>query len=267
MPASVVRLGIALVLLLAAACSTVPVTGRQQLSLVPQESLLQAGFQQYEEFLQQNKVIRNTPQSEMVQRVGQRVKAGVERYFAEEGQSEALAGYEWAFNLIEGPEVNAFALPGGKVVVYQGLLDVARTEAQLAAVVGHEIAHVVARHGNERLSQSLLAQMGGTALSVALRSQPQATQQLLMTAFGAGAQVGVLLPFSRLQENEADRLGLIFMAMAGYDPQAAVEVWQGMAARGQGGVPEFLSTHPADQTRIKNIQESIPEAKRYYRPG
>lgn len=266
MLASAVRSGIALVLLFLAACSTVPVTGRHQLSLVPQESLLQAGFQQYEEFLRQNKVIRNTPQSDMVQRVGERVKAGVERYFAEEGQAEALAGYEWAFSLVESPEVNAFALPGGKVVVYQGLLDVAQTEAQLAAVVGHEIAHVVARHGNERLSQGLLAQMGETALSVALTKQPQATQQLLMTAFGAGTQVGVLLPFSRLQESEADRLGLIFMAMAGYDPQAAVEVWQGMAARGQAGVPEFLSTHPADQTRIKNIQESIPEAKRYYRP-
>ncbi len=254
-------------LLLMAACSTVPVTGRQQLNLVPESSLTQAGLQQYQEFLQENEVIRGTAQSEMVQRVGQRVAQAVERYFREQGQSEALQGYKWEFNLVNQPEVNAFALPGGKVVVFKGLLDVANTDAQLAAVIGHEIAHVVAKHGNERMSQALLTQMGGTALSAALSSQPQATQQLLMTAFGAGAQVGVLLPFSRLQESEADRLGLIFMAMAGYDPQAAVEVWREMAARGQGGGPEFLSTHPADQTRIKNIQEHIPEAMRYYRPA
>ncbi|MFA5516630.1 MAG: M48 family metallopeptidase [Desulfuromonadales bacterium] len=253
-------------MVLIVACSTVPVTGRQQLSLVPEEQLLQAGYQQYQEFLQENEVIRSTAESAMVQRVGRQVAEAVERYFAEQGPSDALQGYAWEFSLVDSAEVNAFVLPGGKVTVFLGLLEVADTPAQLAAVIGHEVAHVVAKHGNERMSQALLSQMGGSALSAALSSQPQATQQLLMSAFGAGTQVGVLLPFSRLQESEADRLGLIFMAMAGYDPQAALAVWQEMAARSQGGGPEFLSTHPADQTRIRNIQERIPEAMRYYRP-
>ncbi len=260
------RLVFALLPLLAVACSTVPVTGRHQLNLVPESELTQAGLQQYDQFLQQHQVIRNTPESEMVKRVGQRVAQAVERYFAQQGKPEVTSGYQWEFSLVDSPEVNAFALPGGKVVVYSGLLKVATTDAQLAAVIGHEIGHVVAKHGNERMSQALLAQMGGTALSAALSSQPQATQQMLMTAFGAGAQIGVLLPFSRLQESEADRLGLIFMAMAGYDPHAALEVWQKMAAQEKGSVPQFLSTHPADQARIDAIREHIPEAMRYYQP-
>jgi predicted Zn-dependent protease len=252
--------------LLLAACSTVPVTGRQQLSLVPDESLLNASVQQYQEVLRTEKVIQNTPESEMVKKVGARIQQAVERYFAEQKMPEVLSGYQWEFNLLESPEVNAWAMPGGKVAVYRGLLEVANTDPQLAAVVGHEIAHVVAKHGNERLSQGLLAQMGGQALSAAFSSQPEQTRQLLMSAFGAGAQIGVLLPYSRLQETEADRLGLIFMAMAGYDPRAAIEVWQKMAERGKGGGLEFLSTHPADETRIRNLQQALPEAMRYYRP-
>lgn len=254
-------------LLFLSACSTVPVTGRQQLSLVPEESLLSASMQQYQEMMRQQKVIQNTPQSEMVKRVGGRVREAVERYFTEQKMPQALSGYQWEFNLLDAPEVNAWAMPGGKVAVYRGLLEVADDEAQLAAVVGHEIAHVVAKHGNERLSQGLLAQMGGEVLSAALAKQPAQSQQLLMAAFGAGAQIGVLLPFSRLQETEADRLGLIFMAMAGYDPNAAIAVWQKMAERQQGGGIELLSTHPADRTRIRNLQEFLPEAMNYYRRG
>ncbi|MBE0596361.1 MAG: M48 family metallopeptidase [Desulfuromonadales bacterium] len=259
--------GLLLFTLFIGACTTVPVTGRQQLDLVPDSSLVQASQQQYQQFLQENPVVRGTPESELVQRIGQQIRRGVEQYFAGEGNPGAVADYQWEFNLVDSPEVNAFAMPGGKVVVYQGLLKIADTPAQLAAVVGHEVAHVVARHGNERVSQGLLAQMGGTALSAAMQNQPQATQQLLMTAFGAGAQVGVLLPFSRLQEAEADHLGLIFMALAGHDPNAAVEVWQKMATQGGAGAPEFLSTHPADTTRIENIRKNIPEAMRYYRPN
>jgi predicted Zn-dependent protease len=184
---------------------------------------------------------------------------------ADRNQADQLAGYQWEFNLVASKEVNAWAMPGGKVTVYSGILPITRDEAGLAAVVGHEVAHVIAKHGNERMSQQLVTQMGGQALSAVVASQPETAQALYMKVFGVGTQVGVMLPYSRLQEKEADHLGLIFMAMAGYDPHAAVDVWQRMAQQGGAGVPEFLSTHPADQTRIRQIQENLPEAMGYYR--
>jgi len=167
---------------------------------------------------------------------------------------------------VEDKEVNAWCMPGGKVVVYSGILPVTQGEAGLAVVMAHEIAHAVAEHGNERMSQGLLAQFGGMALSEALSARPEATQNLWMTAYGVGAQYGAMLPYSRLQENEADHLGLIFMAMAGYDPNEAVTLWQRMATQ-KGGTapPEFLSTHPSDAARIENIRRLIPEAMRYYK--
>lgn len=257
-----------LLCVLLSSCSTVPITGREQFSLVPDESIIGTSRQQYRQFLQQARVIEGTPQSQMVKDVGQRIAAAVERFLAEQGQGGQAASYEWEFNLVDDPEVNAWAMPGGKVAVYRGLLGVADTPSQLAAVMGHEVAHVVARHGNERLSQGLLAQMGGMALSAALTNRPQQTQELWMKAFGAGTQLGVILPFSRLQEREADRLGLIFMAMAGYDPNSALTVWEKMAQRSGGGsVPGFLSTHPTDRQRIEEIRSHLPEAMRYYRPA
>ncbi len=251
-------------LLFLGACSSVPITGRQQLNLVSEDTMASTATQQYQQFLNQADVVRNTSESAMVKEVGRRIASAVEEYFSRMGRGESLRDYNWEFNLIDSQEVNAWAMPGGKVAVYRGILPVAQSEAGLAAIMSHEVAHVVARHGSERMSQGLLTQMGGIALSAALSSQPQQTQQLWSQIFGAGAQIGVMLPYSRLQENEADRLGLIFMALAGYDPRAAVEVWQRMAAQGGPSSPEFLSTHPADQTRIRKIQQNIPEAMRFY---
>ncbi len=177
-----------------------------------------------------------------------------------------MAGYAWEFNLVEGEEVNAWAMPGGKVVVYTGILPVAKDESGLATIMGHEIAHAVAKHGDERMSQALLAEMGGLTLSTALAKQPAQTRELYMRVFGVGVQVGALLPYSRTQESEADHLGLIFMAMAGYDPNKAVEFWQRMSQmKGGQAPPEFLSTHPSDETRIRKIKERLPEATQYYR--
>jgi predicted Zn-dependent protease len=253
-------------LLLIAACATVPLTGRRELNLIPADEMLATSFQQYEQFLGENKLSSDAQATALVKKVGNNIKSAVERYFRQEGQSDRLAGYAWDFNLVKSNEVNAWCMPGGKVVFYEGILPICQDEKGIAVVMGHEVAHAIAEHGNERMSQALLTQMGGMALQAALASKPEQTQSLFMTAFGVGAQVGVLLPFSRQQETEADRLGLIFMAMAGYDPHVAVPFWQRMAAQGGGAPPEFLSTHPADETRVRNLQEFLPEALGYYRP-
>ncbi|HEY3347128.1 MAG TPA: M48 family metallopeptidase [Nitrospirota bacterium] len=252
-------------LLLQSACSTVPITGRQQLSLVSSDQVLPLSLTQYKDFLSTHKVIEGTPDAKMVQRVGIRIQHAVEEFMAQQGMSSQLKGYQWEFHLVDDKEINAWCMPGGKVVVYSGILPTTKEETGLAVVMGHEIAHAVARHGEERMSQGLLTQLGGTALGVAIAKKPAQTQNIFMSAYGLGSQVGVLLPYSRLQESEADHLGLIFMAMAGYDPNQAVPFWQRMAAGKNGAAPEFLSTHPADATRIKQIQELIPEAMKYYR--
>ena len=247
------------------ACSTVPITGRKQLDLVPNSTMLSTSFQEYDKFLEEHKLSTNQEQTQMVKRVGIRIQKAVEQYFQQKNLSHQLDGYAWEFNLVESKEVNAWCMPGGKVVVYTGILPITRDEAGLATVMGHEIAHAVARHGNERMSQALLTEMGGMALAVALDQHPSQTSQLWMAVYGMGAQVGILLPYSRLQETEADHLGLIFMAMAGYDPHKAVEFWQRMAQMKEGQAPpEFLSTHPSDETRIRKIREFIPEAMKYY---
>ena len=247
-------------------CSTVPITGRKQLDLVPDSTMLATSFQEYDKFLKEHKLSTNKEETQMVKRVGTRIEKAVEQYFKEKGLSDQLDGYAWEFNLVEDKEANAWCMPGGKVVVYTGILPITKNEAGLATVMGHEIAHAVARHGNERMSQALLAQMGGMALAVALDQNPSETSQLWLAVYGVGTQVGILLPYSRLQESEADHLGLIFMAMAGYDPHQAVDFWQRMAKMKEGQAPpEFLSTHPSDEARIKKIEEFLPEAMKYYR--
>lgn len=264
-----IRLILALlaVSVLVASCATVPITGRRQLSLIPESQMLSMSYKEYDSFLESNKVSDDATATAMVKRVGGRIQGAVETYFAGQGQSGRLADYKWEFNLIKGDDVNAWCMPGGKVVVYTGLLPVAKDEAGLAVVVGHEVAHAIADHGGERMSQQMVAQLGGTALDVAMKNKPEQTRQLWMTAYGAGAQFGALLPFSRQQESEADRLGLIFMAMAGYDPQTAVGFWTRMAsASGGAKPPEFMSTHPSDETRIANLRKLMPEASGYYRP-
>ena len=251
---------------LISSCSTVPITGRKQLDLIPDNQMLSMSFSQYDQFLKSNKESTNQHDIDLVNRVGKRIAGAVEKYFAEKNLSSQLDGYKWEFHVIESKQVNAWCMPGGKVVVYTGILPITKTEAGLAVVLGHEIAHAVAKHGNERMSQGLLTQLGGVALSEALKNKPALTQNLFMAAFGVGAQVGILLPFSRTQESEADHLGLIFMAIAGYDPHEALDFWQRMAEIQKGKAPpEFLSDHPSDQSRIEDIKKEMPEAMSYYK--
>ena len=198
-------------------CSTVPLTGRQQLNIIPSSQMLSMSADQYGQFLKENKPSTDQKGVLLVRTVGKRIQSAVEQYMAQNNLSDRLNGYNWEFNLVESKQVNAWCMPGGKVVVYTAILPITKDEAGLAVVLGHEIAHAIAEHGNERMSQGLLVQFGGMALSELIKNKPQATQQLCMSAFGAGAQYGALLPFSRTQESEADHLGLIFMSMAGYD--------------------------------------------------
>jgi len=257
-----------LALLCLAACTRVPITGRRQLSLIPSSEMNALSFQQYAQFLQQNQLSTNAAQTARVEKVGHDIQLAVERYFNEQGQAAALEGYAWEFHLVQSDEVNAWCMPGGKVVVYTGLLPLTQDATGLAVVMGHEIAHAVANHGGERMSQAMLTELGGMALQQALAQKSEETRAIFLTAFGVGSQVGVLLPYSRLHETEADHLGLIFMAMAGYDPEQAPAFWERMAAQNQGGAPpEFLSTHPSDETRLRKIRELLPEAKQYYRKG
>ncbi|MFC1739825.1 M48 family metallopeptidase [Planctomycetota bacterium] len=252
-------------LLLLSSCSQVAITGRKQLNLVPDLVMNSISFQSYGEFLSQNKLSSNAQQVGMVKDVGFRIQKAVEQYCAENGLSPRLKGYNWEFNLVEDPNVNAWCMPGGKVVVYTGLLPISQNEAGLAVVMGHEIAHAIARHGAERMTQGLIVEMGGIALSKALTKRPDKTKELFMRSYGAGTQYGILFPYSRVHETEADRLGLIFMAMAGYDPHEAMGFWERMSAANKGASPpELLSTHPADSTRIRNIKTFIPEAMQYY---
>jgi predicted Zn-dependent protease len=256
-----------LLTVLALSCQTVPITGREQLSFVPASQLLTMSFDQYQDFLAKHKVVEQGEQAAMVKRAGRRIQDAVERYFAEKGLSKRLEGYRWEFHLVDEKEVNAWCMPGGKVVVYTGILPVTGDENGLAVVMGHEIAHAVANHGGERMSHALLVEMGGLTLDAALERNPKRTNDLFLGAYGLGAQVGFLLPYSRVQESESDHLGLIFMAMAGYDPRTAVGFWERMRVSKDGAAPpELLSSHPADARRIENIKKLLPEAMNYYRP-
>lgn len=251
------------------ACSKNPITGRNQAHLVSEQELQSMATQQYQQFLSQNRVVSPSADrdAEMVRRVGQRVANAVTKYFNQQGQGKVLEGYKWEYNLVQSNEANAWCMPGGKIVVYTGLLPITQNEAALAMVLGHEISHAVLQHGNERMSQELIAQGLGTGLSVALANKPEATQQIFAQAFGVGAQVGVLLPFSRKQELEADRYGMIFGAMAGYNPREAIALWQRMEKQaGNSAPPEFLSTHPSAGNRIDQLQKYLPEALKYYQP-
>ncbi len=260
-------LGVVLVLVttMLYSCSTVPITGRKQLNLVSDTEMMSMSFNQYDQFLKENKLSTNKQQTEMVKRCGKRIAAAVEKYMQDNGFANHIAGFEWEFNLVDDDTPNAWCMPGGKVVFYTGILPFTQDEEGLAVVMGHEIAHAVAKHGNERMSNQMAVQMGGTAVSVAIDEKPEQTKAIYMAAFGLGAQYGFMLPYSRTHETEADKMGLIFMAMAGYNPEASVGFWERMAASGGQKPPEFMSTHPADQTRIKNLQAAMPEALKYYK--
>jgi len=237
-------------------CETVPYTGRRQLQLVSPDEEAQMGVQSYQQIMGKATLSTDSQANALVQRVGSRIAAVTD------------LKYSWEFKVIaDDKQVNAFALPGGKVAVYTGMLPVTRDEAGLAAVLGHEIGHVVARHGGERLSQQMGVQTA-TELLAGMASSNPTTVQLVSAALGAGAQVGVLLPFSRQQESEADHLGMILMAKAGYDPHAALTLWQRMAELAKGQRPaEWLSTHPSEATRVQQIQGWLPEALQYYHPA
>ncbi len=245
---------------LVVACSTNPFTGKQTLALVPNSQILPMAFQQYSEFLSENKVVNGTSDANMVKSVGQKIATAAERYLTANGYADYLNDYRWEYNLVQSPDVNAWSMPGGKIVVYTGILPITKNEAGLAAVMGHEVAHALANHGQQRMSAGQLQQLGAVAGNIALAKSPE-NQNIFNTAYGLGSSVGVMLPFSRSHETEADHIGLILMAIAGYEPAVAAELWQRMQAQGQGAPPEFLSTHPSNNIRIQNIQALVPEAK------
>jgi len=252
-----------------ASCAKNPITGRNQAKLVSESELQAMATQQYQQFLSENRVVAASADrdAEMVRRVGQRVANAVTAYYRDKGLASSLDGYKWEFNLVQNNDANAWCMPGGKVVVYTGLLPITQNEAALAMVMGHEIAHATLLHGNERMSQGLIQQLGGVALSVAVSNQPAQTQNLFMNAYGVGSQVGVLLPFSRKQELESDRYGMIWGAMAGYNPREAINLWKRMESASNGQAPpEFLSTHPAPGNRISQLEKYLPEALKYYKP-
>ena len=247
-------------------CTKNPITGRKQLTLMPEATIAQMSLDSYKQVLGESKVIHNSPDALMIKKVGQNIATSVEQWLIKNKHTDRVKSFNWEFNLIDQDVVNAWCMPGGKVAFYTGILPYTQDEAGIAVVMGHEVAHAVARHGNERISHGLAQQLGAIGLAVALRDKPAQTQNIFMGAYGLGSQVAVMLPFSRSHETEADHMGLIFMAMAGYDPYEAPRFWQRMSKSGGASVPEFLSTHPSHETRIKNLnQKFIPQALAYYK--
>ncbi len=245
-------------------CSNVPLTGRKQFTAIPNSQMLALSADSYSQVLFDMELSDNTAYVDAVKRVGDRVIKAVEEYLALNGLESRIEGFDWQFNVLKSEELNAWCMPGGQIAFYEGIMPVCMDDNGIAIVMGHEIAHAVAKHGNERMSQQLLINMGGIALSEALKTKKEETQQLALAAFGVGTAVGVALPYSRTHETEADELGLYFMAMAGYDPQTAPVFWERMEAEGGERPPEFLSTHPNPSTRIENLQRIMPKALEYY---
>ena len=248
------------------ACKTVPVTGRKQLNLVPDFMIREMAFTQYDSVVRASPTLSQyDSRAQMVTRVGNRIQQAVETYMLQNNMSKDLKNFKWEFNTIQENIINAWCMPGGKVVVYTGLLPITQNETALAVVMGHEIAHAIARHGNERMSQALLVGMGGMILEEALKNKKQETQLIFLGLYVVGSNLAYSLPNSRMQESEADKLGLIFMSMAGYNPEEAIPFWQRMAAANTGGrVPQFLSTHPSNETRLRKLSVLIPEIKNKY---
>ncbi len=260
------KLVLALFLIFGQSCSTVPLTGRSQMNLLPESSMVEMSLTEYGQFLKDNKLSTDKAKTDAIKRVGARISAAVEKYLNDNGYADRVADFKWEFNLVENDTPNAWCMPGGKVVFYTGILPITQDDAGIAVVMGHEIAHAVARHGNERMSQQMLVQMGSVALSEAIKQKPEQTKSIFLAAYGAGAQLGVMLPYSRKHEYEADKLGLIFMAIAGYNPRLAIPFWQRMAQLGGSSTPEFLSTHPVEANRIEALNALMPEALKYYKP-
>lgn len=253
--------------LLAYACQKVAVTNRTQLALLPNDQLAQMSTEEYKQVIDKGPLSQDAAKVALIRKVGNNIKLAVEQYMANNGQSEVMKGYSWEFNLIQDDTtLNAWCMPGGKVAFYTGILPICMNEAGIAVVMGHEVAHAIANHGNERMSQQVVAQYGASVLDMATSTKRAEVKSIFERMYGVGAQVGVLLPFSRKQESEADKMGLVFMAMAGYNPNEAVTFWERMdkATGGAGAPPEFLSTHPANATRIQDLKAYLPEALKYY---
>lgn len=251
------------VLLAVSGCNTVAVTGRKQLNLVSDSEVLSASLTQYNDYMKTAQKSTNKTQTAMVTRVGTKLATATEKYMRENGLEADLKNYSWEFTLVKSNEVNAFCMPGGKIVVYEGLMTMISNEDELAVVIGHEVAHAVAKHSNERMSQQVLASYGSQALSLALSQKSATTQSVANVVFGLGSQYGVMLPFSRKHEIEADYMGMVFMKIADYNPDAALTFWKKMSAGGSS-TSEFLSTHPSDSRRIAEIEKSLPEIKKKY---
>ena len=250
------------VLLFFIECTTVPITGRKQFNFVKDETVLPASFAQYEGFLKENKLSEDAKATQQIKDIGAKISKAVDRFMRNNGMTKEADAYEWEFNLVQDETVNAWCLPGGKVVFYTGILPICANEDGIAAVMGHEVAHAFAKHGQERMSQGQLQALGGLAVAFGTRNDENAA--IWNAAYGLGSQVGVMLPFSRKHETEADKLGLVFMIMAGYNGEEAAEVWVRMSerAKGQKSPPQLLSTHPSNESRIQTLKSYLPEARR-----
>ncbi|MDR1938569.1 MAG: M48 family metallopeptidase [Tannerellaceae bacterium] len=252
-------------LLLLSACGSVPLTGRSQVMLVSDQEVLTSSLTQYSEFMKEATLSTDKAQTDKVVRVGKKIAAATESYLKVNGLEAEIKNFSWEFNCVKSADVNAFCMPGGKIVVYEGILPYASTDEELAAVLGHEVAHAVAKHANERMSQQLLAQYGGAILGQVVSGKSSAVQTVANTVYGLGTEFGIMLPYSRKHEYEADHMGLIFMALAGYDPRASITFWNKMAEGKTASVPEIMSTHPSDVHRIAELQKYLPDALKYYK--
>jgi predicted Zn-dependent protease len=248
------------------ACAKVPISGRRQMNMLPESSLMSMSLTSYRDILSKNPLVPDSDsRTQMVKETGKKISRSVETFLRRKNQYKRVKNFKWEFNLIQSDVVNAWCMPGGKVAFYTGILPVTQDETGLAVVMGHEIAHAVARHGNERMSQQLLVITGGIGLALALNEKAKETQDIFLTAYGVSSALGIL-KYSRTHESEADKMGLVFMALAGYNPEAAVGFWERMAALHKGAKPpEFVSTHPSDERRIKDIRAFLPTAMKYYR--
>ena len=256
------KFGLFILFAIVLACAKNPFTGKRTMAFVPNSQIFPSAFQQYNQFLSENKVIKGTTDAKRIETIGVKIKTAAERWLTANNQAEYLNGYEWEYKLVDSKELNAWCMPGGKIVFYTGILPICKDDAGIAAVMGHEVAHALANHGQQRMSAGLLQQLGAVGAQVAVGNQDAETQQLVMQAYGVGSQIGGMLPFSRAHESEADMIGLTLMAIAGYDPINAVKVWERMSAISNGQAPpEILSTHPSNQTRINELTALIPSAK------
>ena len=255
---------LAVAALLLTSCGSVPITGRKQLNLVSDSEVLQSSLASYSSFMKTAKVSTQKTQSEQVTRVGKRIAAATEAYLKAVGLQNEIQNFAWEFNLVKSDELNAWCMPGGKIVVYEGIMKIISSDDELAVVLGHEVAHAVAKHANERMSQQVAAQMGANVLGAVVSGQSYQTQAMAQQIYGLGAQYGVMQPFSRKHESEADEMGLVLMTIAGYNPDVAITFWQKMNSAGQSSVPEFLSSHPSHETRIADIKKKLPGIKQKY---